>query len=140
MIDITTGASKYTDPYKSVLYALEKGVAIDQMTFSSDGNAGLTKFDANGNSIGVTKAPIDQNLAQTVALIQKGGVAITDAFKLITLNPANNLGLQCKGRIEVGSDADLCCFTNDLKLTDVFAKGQQMMVNGDIIVEGNYEN
>ena len=140
MIDITTGASKYTDPYKSVLYALEKGVAIDQMTFSSDGNAGLTKFDANGNSIGVTKAPIDQNLAQTVALIQKGGVAITDAFKLITLNPANNLGLQCKGRIEVGSDADLCCFTNDLKLTDVFAMGQQMMVNGDIIVEGNYEN
>ena len=140
MIDITTGASKYTDPYKSVLYALEKGVAIDQMTFSSDGNAGLTKFDSKGNSIGVTKAPIDQNLAQTVALIQKGGVAIADAFKLITLNPANNLGLQCKGRIEVGSDADLCCFTNDLKLTDVFAKGQQMMVNGDIIVEGNYEN
>ena len=140
MIDITTGASKYTDPYKSVLYALQKGVAIDQITFSSDGNAGLTKFDSKGNSIGVTKAPIDQNLAQTVALIQKGGVAITDAFKLITLNPANNLGLQCKGRIEVGSDADLCCFTNDLKLTDVFAKGQQMMVNGDIIVEGNYEN
>lgn len=140
MIDITTGASKYTDPYKSVLYALQKGVAIDQITFSSDGNAGLTKFDSKGNSIGVTKAPIDQNLAQTVALIQKGGVAIADAFKLITLNPANNLGLQCKGRIEVGSDADLCCFTNDLKLTDVFAKGQQMMVNGDIIVEGNYEN
>tara|TARA_B100000900_G_scaffold113924_1_gene95421 strand:- start:8004 stop:9149 length:1146 start_codon:yes stop_codon:yes gene_type:complete len=140
MIDITTGASKYTDPYKSVLYALEKGVSIDQITFSSDGNAGLTKFDANGNFIGVTKAPIDQNLAQTVALVQKGGVDIADAFSLITLNPANNLGLQYKGRIEVGSDADLCCFTNDFILTDVFAKGQQMMVNGDIIVEGNYEN
>lgn len=140
MIDITTGASKYTDPYKSVLYAMKKGVKIDRITFSSDGNAGLTKFDSKGNPIGITKAPIDQNLAQTVALIQNGGVAIADAFKLITLNPANNLGLQCKGRIEVGSDADLCCFTNDLKLTDVFANGQRMMADGNIIAEGNYEN
>ena len=140
MIDITTGASKYTDPYKSVLYAMEKGVKIDRITFSSDGNAGLTKFDSKGNPIGITKAPIDQNLAQTVALIQNGGVAIADAFKLITLNPANNLGLQHKGRIEVGSDADFCCFTNDLKLTDVFAMGQRMMADGNIIAEGNYEN
>ena len=140
MIDITTGASKYTDPYKSVLYAMKKGVKIDRITFSSDGNAGLTKFDSKGNPIGITKAPIDQNLAQTVALIQNGGVAIADAFKLITLNPANNLGLQHKGRIEVGSDADFCCFTNDLKLTDVFANGQRMMADGNIIAEGNYEN
>jgi beta-aspartyl-dipeptidase (metallo-type) len=140
MIDITTGASKYTDPYKSVLYAIKKGVKIDRITFSSDGNAGLTKFDSKGNPIGITKAPIDQNLAQTVALIQNGGVAIADAFKLITLNPANNLGLQHKGRIEVGSDADFCCFTNDLKLTDVFANGQRMMADGNIIAEGNYEN
>ena len=140
MIDITTGASKYTDPYKSVLYAMEKGVKIDRLTFSSDGNAGLTKFDSKGNPIGITKAPIDQNLAQTVALIQNGGVAIADAFKLITLNPANNLGLQHKGRIKVGSDADFCCFTNDLKLTDVFANGQRMMADGNIIAEGNYEN
>ena len=45
IIDITTGASKYTDPHLSVLYALEKDVSIDNMTFSSDGHAGLTKTD-----------------------------------------------------------------------------------------------
>ena len=140
MIDITTGASKYTDPYKSVLYALKKGVNIDNITFSSDGNAGLTKFDKKGKIIGTKKAPIDQNLAQTVALIKDGGIEIEEALKLITLNPAINLGLYDKGRIEVGCDADLCCFTHELELKDVFAKGQQMMENGNILVKGNFEN
>lgn len=139
MIDITTGASKYTDPYKSVLYALESAVKIDNITFSSDGNAGLTKFDEAGKAIGVRKAPIDKNLEEVVQLIKKGGIAIEEAFKIITLNPANNLGLKNKGQIEIGYDADLCCFTEDLKLTDVFAKGQQMMANGNIIVKGNFE-
>ena len=139
IIDITTGASKYTDPYKSVLYALKNGVSIDNMTFSTDGNAGLTKFDTAGNVIGIKRAPIDKNLEEVVLLIQEGGVSISDAFKLITKNPARNLGLKHKGKIEVGFDADLCCFTQDLKLTDVFAKGQQMMKNGNIVVKGNFE-
>lgn len=139
IIDITTGASQYTAPHKSVLYAMEKGVSIDNMTFSSDGNAGLTKFDANGNAIGTRKAPIDKNLEEVVLLIKEGKVPMEEALKLITTNPAKNLGLKHKGTIEIGFDADLCCFTEDLQLTDVFAKGQQMMDNGTVIVKGNFE-
>ena len=140
IIDITTGASQYTSPYKSVLYALEKGVSIDKMTFSSDGNAGLSKLDEKGAFIGVKKAPIDKNLNEVILLIQKGGVAIEDAFKLITTNPANNLGLKNKGRLEVGYDADLCAFDKDFKLQDVFARGQHMMRDTNIIVKGNFES
>ena len=140
MIDITTGASKYIDPYESVLYALEKGVKIDNITFSSDGHAGLTKFDENGNPVGTKKAPIDKNLEEVIHLIKKGGISIEDAFKLITVNPAINLGLKQKGRIQVGSDADLCCFTENLELTDVFARGKQMMSNKEVIVKGNFES
>jgi beta-aspartyl-dipeptidase (metallo-type) len=139
IIDITTGASQYTAPHKSVLYALEQGVDMDYMTFSSDGHAGLTKFDPNGNAIGVRVAPFDKNLEEVVLLIKEGMVAIEEAFKLITTNPARNLGLKHKGKIEVGFDADLCCFTKDLKLTDVFAKGRHMMANGTVIVKGNFE-
>lgn len=139
MIDITTGASKYTDPYKSVLYALEEGVSIDNITFSSDGHAGLTKFNEAGEAIGVRKAPIDKNLEEVVALVKKGKVPIEEAFKIITTNPAKNLGLHHKGKIAVGFDADLCCFSNDLELMDVFARGQQMMKDGDIIVKGTFE-
>ncbi|MCB0427072.1 MAG: beta-aspartyl-peptidase [Mangrovimonas sp.] len=139
MIDITTGASKYTDPYKSVMYALEKGASIDNITFSSDGHAGLTKLDENGQVIGVRRAPIDQNLQEVVNLIQLGKVAIGDAFKIITTNPARNLGLKNKGQLVVGFDADLCVFDSNLNLVDVFARGQQMMANGKIIVKGNFE-
>lgn len=139
MIDITTGASKYTDPYKSVMYALEKGASIDNITFSSDGHAGLTKLDENGQVIGVRRAPIDQNLQEVVNLIQLGKVAIGDAFKIITTNPARNLGLKNKGQLAVGFDADLCVFDSNLNLVDVFARGQQMMANGKIIVKGNFE-
>lgn len=140
MIDITTGASQYTRPYKSVLYALENGVSIDTMTFSSDGHAGLTKFDDNGKPIGSRIAPIHMNLAETILLVKEGNIPIEDAFKLVTTNPAKNLGLKQKGRIEVGYDADICCFNDQLELMDVFAKGQQMMGDGNILVKGNFES
>ncbi|WP_274474848.1 beta-aspartyl-peptidase [Mangrovimonas aestuarii] len=139
IIDITTGASKYTDPYKSVQYALERGVSIDKMSFSSDGHAGLSVFDNKGRQIGVKKAPIDQNLEQVIHLIKLGGVKIGDAFRLITTNPATNLGLKNKGRIAVGCDADLCAFNTEFELKDVFARGQQMMSDSKILVKGNFE-
>ncbi|MDY0781427.1 beta-aspartyl-peptidase [Tenacibaculum sp. IB213877] len=140
MIDITTGASKYTDPYKSVLYALKQGASIDNITFSSDGNAGLTVFDEDQNIIGSKKAPLNKNLQEVIQLIQKGGIPIEEAFKLITINPAKNLGLQTKGKIAVGYDADLCAFDKDFKLQDVFAKGSQLMSNTNLIVKGNFES
>ncbi len=139
MIDITTAASQYTPPYKSVLYALEKGVSIDNMTFSTDGHAGLTKFDEHNNPIGVRKAPLDNNLQEVVLLIKKGGLPIEKAFRLSTTNPARNLGLKNKGEIAVGKDADFCFFDKDLNLTDVFANGKQMMKDKEVIVKGNFE-
>jgi len=139
VIDITTGASKYTDPYLSVLYALEQGAPIDNLTFSSDGHAGLTKFDKNGKAVGVKSAPFDQNLFEVVQLIKLGNISPSEAFKLITTNPARNLGLKNKGKIAVGADADICVFTPDFELTDVFALGQHMMQHKEIIVKGTFE-
>ncbi len=127
MIDITTGASKYTDPYKMVLHALDKNAPISNITFSTDGNAGLDKKDETGNLIGFRRAPITTNLSETVALIKQGGLNPELAIKLITSNPAKNLGLANKGNISLGADADFCAFDSDWKLTDVFALGKQWM-------------
>lgn len=140
MIDITTGASQYDKPYKSVLYALQQGVPMDKMTFSSDGNAGLDRLDEKGNFIGLRRAPVDQNYLQVKELIATSEVEISEAIKLITSNPADNLGLKNKGRIYEGSDADFCCLDKDFTLTDVFAKGQQMMRAGEVVVKGNFED
>jgi len=137
MIDISTGGTKYDAPYKQVLYAIEKGVSINNMTFSSDGNAGMAKKDDYGNIINLYKAPVDLNLKQVILLIQEGGLSISEAFKLITTNPAKNLSLQHKGRVAINYDADLCFFDKDFTLTDVFAKGKQMMVDTKVL-NGKY--
>lgn len=139
MIDITTGASQYIEPYKSVLYALEQGISIDQLTFSSDGNAGLAKLDEHKKMIGFRKAPVHLNYEQFRALVKEGNLPIQEAVKVITSNPAKNLALKNKGKIEKGCDADLCFMDKDLQLTDVIANGRQMMSCGKIIVKGNFE-
>ena len=63
-----------------------------------------------------------------------------EALKLITTNPASNLGLKNKGQIAVGYDADLCCFDNDYNLTDVFALGQQLMADRKLIIKKVFES
>lgn len=135
MIDITTGASKYTDPHLAVAYALEKGADINLITFSSDGNAGLEKKDANGKAIGFYRAPVSENFTEMRALVKNGILPLEQALLPVTINPAINLGLKHKGRIEAGADADLCLLDDDLKLTDVFAKGKQVVGNGKMLLE-----
>jgi beta-aspartyl-dipeptidase (metallo-type) len=139
MIDITTGASKYTDPYKSVLYALDNNVSIDNITFSSDGNAGLDKLDKNNNLVGFKSAPFDKNFEEVINLHKLGGVPLDDALKLITSNPAKNLGLKNKGEVKVNSDADLCFLNSNLKLNTVIANGKFMMQDGELVVRGSFE-
>ena len=139
MIDITTGASKYTDPYKSVLHALSQDVPIDNITFSSDGNAGLDRLDEKNNLIGFKCAPFDKNLEEVISLYKTGGVPLEQSLKLITSNPAKNLGLKNKGHIKINYDADLCFFDSDLKLTSVVCNGNLMMKNNELLIKGSFE-
>ena len=139
MIDITTGGTKFSEPYEQVLYALNKGASIDNMTFSSDGNAGMARMNSSGEVIEFYKAPVDLNLKQVVILIKKGRLPINDAFKLVTSGPAKNLSLGNKGIIDTDKDADLCFFDNDFNLTDVMAMGNWMMKDGTVIRKGSFE-
>lgn len=138
MIDITTGASKYTDPFKSVMYAIEKGVSINKMTFSSDGNAGLDKLNDQGELIGYRRAPISESFTQVKCLLKEGHLSLDKAISLITLNPALNLGLSNKGRIEIGMDADLCVLNQDFELSEVFALGNILMKESRLTIKNNF--
>ena len=82
---------------------------------------------------------VDQNYREVVRLVKEGKVPLEQALKLITTNPAKNLGLKNKGGIEVGMDADFCCLNNDLNLEAVFAKGKQLMENGKVINKDNFD-
>ena len=138
MIDISTGGTNYIEPYKAIQYALDQGAGIDYLTFSSDGNAGLDKKDANGKLIGFKRASFQLNLEQAVKLIQDG-LSISDAFKIVSSNPAKNLGLSQKGEIEIGRDADFCFFDESFQLTEVFSGGKQMMDEGKVIAKNSFD-
>ncbi|PTM03248.1 MAG: beta-aspartyl-peptidase [Bacteroidetes bacterium] len=138
MIDISTGGTNYIEPYKAIQYALDQGAGIDYLTFSSDGNAGLDKKDANGKLIGFKRASFQLNLEQAVKLIQDG-LSISDAFKIVSYNPAKNLGLSQKGEIEIGRDADFCFFDESFQLTEVFSGGKQMMDEGKVIAKNSFD-
>ena len=139
MIDISTGGTKYDLPYKQVMYALGKGVSVNNITFSSDGNAGMARKDENGAIVNLYKAPVDLNLKQVILLIQEGGMSITDAFKIITSNPARNLSLSHKGTVAAGFDADICLFDREFNLTDVISRGNTMMKDREIVKFNHYE-
>lgn len=139
MIDISTGGTKYCEPYECVLEALADGVSIDKMTFSSDGNAGVRKIDAVKGIDTYTLAPLHLNLEQVVKLVKVGNLPPEQAFKLLTTNPARNLKIKNKGEIAVGYDADLCVFNEDYTLDRVVARGRTMMENGIVIKKGNFE-
>lgn len=138
MVDISTGGTNYAEPYKILLYGLEKGADINTFTFSSDGNAGLDKLDENGNLIGFRKAPFELNVIQAKKMVNEGNLSITDAFKTITLNPAINLGLNHKGRIKENCDADLCFFDEELNLTDVIAMGKHLVKDQNILIKPSF--
>lgn len=139
MIDISTGGTKYCDPYKTVLEGIEAGVSIDNMTFSSDGNAGVRRKNPETGEDTYKIAPLHLNLEQVIHLIKDGNMPPSEAFKLITTNPAKNMKLKGKGTIMNGYDADLTLFDDAWKLQGVYARGKEMMHEGAVIHKGNFE-
>jgi beta-aspartyl-dipeptidase (metallo-type) len=132
MIDITTGASKFVEPWEQVIIALEKGVSIDNITFSTDGHAGLGQHTTGGNG-SISSAPVHTNLKQVVDLIQEGGLPVHEAFKLITENPAKNLSLLNKGSLKVGNDGDICVFGENWELEMVIANDHILMNRTQVV-------
>ncbi|NDV80716.1 amidohydrolase family protein [Bacteroides sp. 51] len=139
MIDVSTGGTKFTDPYKAILLAIEKGVPVEKMTFSSDGNAGVRKIDPEKGIDTYTLAPLHLNLLQTVKLIGEGGMNAEDAFKLTTENPAKAMKLKGKGKLKPGFDADFCLFDEAYNLQSVISRGTVMMAEGSVVKKGNFE-
>ena len=73
-----------------------------------------------------------RHLNQEAAKTMKwGGLSENDALKLVTLNPARQLGVQNRiGSIEVGKDADLVIYTNHPLST--FSIVEQTLIDGQV--------
>lgn len=85
---------------------LAAGVPADRISFSSDANASLPRFDGEGRLVEMRCGQIAslwQECVRACAL----GVSLEVALGVVTANPARALGLAGKGVIGVGQDADL---------------------------------
>lgn len=121
-VDLTTGG----DPEQAasaLLQMLEKAPAR-QFTLSSDSNGSMPQWNAKGELIGITAASIQSNLLCLKALVQKG-LPFDEALAFLTMHPAKALGLYPrKGSLQLGADADLLLWRDDLSLDAVVLAGR----------------
>jgi beta-aspartyl-dipeptidase (metallo-type) len=120
--------------------ALDGGVAIGQITLSSDSNGSMPIFDEKGKLIKLAVGDIRNLYLEWKGLVEEG-FPMEDVLIMVTSNPAKRAGIyQWKGSIEEGKDADLLILGNDLKIESVMAKGQIMMHGGEVVVKGTFED
>jgi beta-aspartyl-dipeptidase (metallo-type) len=141
-IDFTVKGQELSFPLttgKALQMALDGGVAIEQITLSSDSNGSMPVFDEKGKLIKLAVGDI-QNLYLDWKGLVEGGFPLEDVLKMVTSNPAKRVGIyQCKGSIEEGKDADLLILSSDLKIESVMAKGQMMIHRSEVAVKGTFE-
>ncbi|MBD3852664.1 MAG: beta-aspartyl-peptidase [Acidobacteria bacterium] len=140
-IDLTAGIGEHA-PAMSVEAALqlvvERGAPLDRISVSSDANGSLPVFDDDGKLVGLGVASQHSMLEQLRKIVQGGTLELALATALFTANPASFYGLDRKGRVAPGSDADLLFLDRDLQLVHVLARGQKAVVDGAVVLRGTF--
>lgn len=146
VIDFTTSTTAYDLQHGEVAAAaalaeaLYLGIAPLQLTLSSDGNASLPIFNADGELQGLQVGQVRSLFDSLRDAVQRHHVPLAHALTAVTTAPAAVLGLAQKGRVEPGLDADLLLLRrDDLQLDSVIAKGRLLVQGGQALVKGTFE-
>ncbi|MGA4720583.1 beta-aspartyl-peptidase [Fictibacillus nanhaiensis] len=118
---------------------LDAGVAIEQITFTSDAQGSLPAFNEFGEFTGLRIGKVNSLFGEVRDAVQLEGVPLHEALQTITSNPARILKLKQKGRLQEGLDADLVLLNEDLNIDSVFALGQVMVRDGETVIKGTFE-
>ncbi|NMH69613.1 beta-aspartyl-peptidase [Bacillus sp. RO3] len=125
---------------KALKRMIDAGVPVEQITFTSDGQASLPDFDGDGELVGLQIGQVSSLYSSVKDAVLEEGIPLEVALKVITTNPAKILKLKQKGHVVRGKDADLVLLDkNTLEVNTVFAKGKTMVENGKAIVKGTFE-
>ena len=80
-------------------------------------------FLADGSALAGSAARMIDLVRTMVAQV---GLPIHEAIRMATSNPAREIGLKAKGRIEVGADADFVVLSHDMKVVRTIIGGRQV--------------
>ncbi|MFD2215247.1 beta-aspartyl-peptidase [Metabacillus endolithicus] len=118
---------------------LDEDVPIEQITFTSDGQASLPDFNEDGEMVGLKIGKVNTLFQAVKDAVQIEHIPLETALKVITSNPATILKLKQKGELKTGSDADIVLLDQNLSIQSVWAKGQHMVSEGKALVKGTFE-
>lgn len=145
-IDLTTSSDpNFLEPGEirageGLSILLRNGVDIEHITFSSDANGSMPKFDEQGHLVGLGICSVSSLYREVKESIKEHKVPIEEAIKVITSNVANILKLDNKGRITEGRDADFVIVDEEsLDIDMVIAKGKIVVEKGEAVVKGTFE-
>ena len=146
VIDFTTSTTDFDLQHGEVAAAaalaeaLYLGIAPLQLTLSSDGNASLPLYNDDGELQGLQVGQVRSLFQSMRDAVQRHRVPLAQALTSVTAAPAAVLGLQQKGRLAPGLDADLVLLRrDDLQIDSVIAKGRMLVQGGAALVKGTFE-
>ncbi|UCZ55353.1 beta-aspartyl-peptidase [Bacillus shivajii] len=135
--DLENSDRKCSKVLKRVLH---EGVPIDQITFTSDGQGSLPKFNKDKQFIGLGVGKVSSLFAEVRDAYIKENVPLEKALKVATENPAKVLKLETKGVLEEGKDADILFISkDDFTIHSVMANGKWLMHDSEYVVKGTFE-
>jgi predicted amidohydrolase len=106
--------------------------AIALATAKTNGEFAITALSTDGGAI-----PRNTTLKQGLALVRFGAFSLEEFVRKACLNPARMLGLEAKGHLGVGSDADLIVVNPETAQAEwVVADGQIIVQEGEVVGRG----
>jgi beta-aspartyl-dipeptidase (metallo-type) len=140
-IDLTAGIGEHPpamDVATAVRLAVERGAPLDRISVSSDANGSLPVFGKDGSLAKLDVASQKTLLEQLATIVGDGILELPEAAALFTANPARFYGLERKGRIAPGADADLMLLDSDFRLVHVLARGRRAVSDGSVVLRGTF--
>lgn len=122
---------------KAIQEALAAGVPAARMTLSTDSGVPYPKLDASGKAVGLYMAGPDAILGTIQELVQ-AGFSWGSAAAFATAHTASILGLSRKGRLVAGTDADILIVEADGRVDRVYARGRELVREGQPLVRGAF--
>ncbi|ABE58471.1 beta-aspartyl-peptidase [Chromohalobacter israelensis] len=125
-VDVTAfeDAGDGLSAFDAVSRLLARGVSPARITLSSDCNGSLPEFDADGAYVGMQVARNTTLIADWRRLVHARVLPLESALGLLAGNVARVLGLADKGRLAVGSDADITLLDKALQPQRTFVAGR----------------